>query len=165
MWDAAVDASALAKRYAPEVGTAAVNHVFAVVPAARMVVADFGIPEVVSVLVRKRNRGDLTAQQFARAWADFTAEVVVPPEPLKLTPTRQQVLAATDLVVAHSINANDAMLLRLALDRAAELRAAGDDLILVASDHRLLAAARAEGLAAFDPETQSAADFDALVGP
>jgi hypothetical protein len=35
----------------------------------------------------------------------------------------------------------------------------------MASDQRLLKAAQAEGLATFDPETQSTTDLDALLPP
>jgi len=43
------------------------------------------------------------------------------------------------------------------------LRAGGNDLVLVAADHRLLKAARAEGVLAFDPEAQTQPDLDALL--
>jgi hypothetical protein len=43
------------------------------------------------------------------------------------------------------------------------LRARGDDLVLVASDQRLLRAAQVEGLLVFKPETQTTTDLDALL--
>jgi len=46
----------------------------------------------------------------------------------------------------------DALVLRSALDIATELRSTDDRLVLVASDQRLLRAARAEGLQIFNPE-------------
>jgi hypothetical protein len=67
--------------------------------------------------------------------------------------------------VAHSINSTDALILKSALAIARRLRAAGDELVLVASDQRLLRAAQAEGLAIFDPETQDQAALAALLGP
>lgn len=73
------------------------------------------------------------------------------------------VTAALPLINTHSINATDAILLRSALDLAAYLRANGHDLMLVASDHRLLKAAQAEGLLALNPETHIEADLDALL--
>jgi uncharacterized protein (DUF934 family) len=75
------------------------------------------------------------------------------------------VFRAVPLILTHSINSTDAILLRSALDFAGQLRAAGHDLVLVVSDRRLLAAARAEGLATFNPETDANADLDALLGP
>ncbi|MGH9840786.1 MAG: hypothetical protein ACREEM_18570 [Blastocatellia bacterium] len=71
--------------------------------------------------------------------------------------------AALPIIIQHSINATDAILLQNALDFAAYLRVGGDDLVLVASDQRLLRAALAEGLTVFNPETQSAADLDLLI--
>ena len=72
---------------------------------------------------------------------------------------------ALDLIEVHFINATDAIILRLALDLAKQLRAVGHDLVLVASDQRLLRAAQAEGLETFDPEAQSQVVLDALLGP
>ena len=64
-----------------------------------------------------------------------------------------------------SINATDGIVLRVAMDIAQHLRASGDDLVLVSSDQRLLRSAQAEGLIAFDPETQDQVSLAALVGP
>jgi hypothetical protein len=47
----------------------------------------------------------------------------------------------------------------------AQLRAGGDDLVLVASARRLVQAGQAEGLTTFYPETQTQADLDALLAP
>ena len=57
------------------------------------------------------------------------------------------------------------MVLRSALDLVASLRVNGDDLLLVTCDRRLLRAAVSEGLTTFDPNVQSAADLDAVLGP
>ena len=54
-------------------------------------------------------------------------------------------------------------MLRSALDVATPLRVAGDDVVLVASDLRLLRAAEAEGLPTLNPETQTSAHVDALL--
>ena len=60
-----------------------------------------------------------------------------------------------DLIETHSLNSVDAIVLRSALDMAVELRSTGDTLALVASDQRLLRAARTEGLHIFNPEIDS----------
>jgi hypothetical protein len=75
------------------------------------------------------------------------------------------VTTALPLIEADSINATDAIILRLALNLAARLRLAGNDLVLMASDQRLLRAAQSEGLLIFNPEVQSQAELDALRGP
>jgi hypothetical protein len=69
------------------------------------------------------------------------------------------------LIVAHSINSNDAVTLKSAVAIARRLRRAGDDLVLVASDQRLLRAAHAEGLSTFNPESQDQAALAVFLGP
>jgi hypothetical protein len=54
---------------------------------------------------------------------------------------------------------------RSALAIARQLRANGDDLVLVASDQRLLRAADAEGLSTFNPEIQDHAALAPLIVP
>jgi predicted nucleic acid-binding protein len=160
-----LDASALAKRYFPEKGTPSVNHVFSRLPADRLVVLSVGLAEVAFVLVRTRNAGSLTAAEYSQGVRDFLAEVGTASSVRKQPADADLAFAAIPLIESHSINSTDAILLRAALDRAATLRPAGDDLFLVASDQRLLRAARAEGLKTFDPENESPADLDALLGP
>ena len=71
--------------------------------------------------------------------------------------TSRLVTASLPLIVAHSINSTDAVTLKSALAIARKLRAGGGDLVLVASDQRLLRATQAEGLSTFNPETQDQA--------
>ena len=78
-------------------------------------------------------------------------------------PTESQIAASWELIVTHSINSTDAIILRCALDSAIELRGDGDDLILVATDTRLLRAAQAEYLHTFNPETDSQAILDTFI--
>jgi predicted nucleic acid-binding protein len=160
-----LDASALAKRYVPEVGTPEVNHLFRRVPADRLVVLNVGAAEVVSLMVRKRNAGRIAATNFQQVLADFVAEIVAPAFPVKVQADDARVFAAFPLIDTHSLNAADAILLRSALDLAAELRTRGDDLLIVSSDLRLLRACQAERLATFNPEAQSIVDLDAVLGP
>lgn len=157
-----LDASGLAKRHTPEQGSPTVDYLFTRIPPERLVVLDIGLAEVVSILIRKRNAGSITRAKYTQAFADFGNEVAYPPNPRKLT---VNVLTAFPLIETYYLNATDAILLRSALDFAGQLRAAGHDLVLVACDQRLLKAARAEGLLTFDPQTQSTADLDALIGP
>ncbi len=160
-----MDASALAKRYAPEVGTSVVNHLFATVTLDRLNVFNVGIGEVVSLLVRKKNANRLSVTAFSQALLDFGAEIVSAPGLRKNIADNTLVTAALSLIEAHSINATDAIILRSALDLASQLRTDGNNLVLVASDQRLLKAAQAEGLLTFNPEIQTETDFDALLTP
>jgi predicted nucleic acid-binding protein len=158
-----LDASALAKRYAPEPGTPVVNYLFSQMPAQRMFVLRLGAAEVVSILIRKRNAKILSRSITIQALTDLEAEIITQAALRKLDADADLINAALPLIVRHSINATDAVQLRSALDLAVVLRAGGDDLAMVASDHRLLRSAQAEGLLVFNPETQTTADLDQLL--
>ena len=119
--------------------------------------------EVVSLLVRKRNAGIISTAALNQTLLDFTAEIVTATAVQRLIADDALVEASFGLIQVHSINATDAIILRSALDTAATLRVAGDDLVLVASDLRLLRAGQAEGLLTFNPETQSLADLTSLI--
>ena len=82
-----------------------------------------------------------------------------------MEPTNSLVIAALIHIQNHSVNGTDAIVLHAALGLAQHRRSRGDDLILVASDQRLLRAAQAEGLSTFDPEIQDQAALALLVGP
>jgi hypothetical protein len=120
--------------------------------------------EVLSLLVRKRNAGHLSAAAYTQALTEFGGEIVSS-SVHKVVAGNAVVTAALPFIELHSINATDAIILRLALNLATRLRKAGHDLVLMASDHRLLRAAQAEGLLTFDPEAQSQVELDALMGP
>lgn len=158
-----LDASALAKRYAREAGSSVVNHLFACLSPERMLVFGIGVAEVFSILVRKRNARRIPQAPFAQALIDLDAEITRQNLIEKIIADANLITSALPLIAHHSINATDAILLRSALDFAANLRADGDDLLLVASDGRLLRAAQAEGLIVFNPETQTTADLDLLL--
>jgi predicted nucleic acid-binding protein len=160
-----LDASALAKRYAPEVGTLLLNHLMTRVPPDRLYLFNVGMAEVQSLLVRKKNAGQLLAADYSQAMVEFGTEIVSSRIVHKLVASNALVAAALSLIEVHSINATDAIVLRLALNLTARMRSVGHDVVLMASDQRLLRAAQAEGLSTFDPETQSQADLDALLGP
>lgn len=156
------DASALVKRYAPESGTLLVNLLFSRVTLSRMICLSLAIGEVISVFVRKRNDRLITEAVFSQAMADFRAEVI--DSDFKLVSLEDRlVFASHPLIVEHSLNATDALVLHSALDVQAALRQAGDDVVLIASDRRLLRAAEAEGLQIFNPETDSRARLEALI--
>jgi predicted nucleic acid-binding protein len=160
-----LDASALAKRYSLEVGTVLMNHLFAQVAPSRLYVFNVGLAEVASVVVRKRNAGQLTAALCAQTVLDLGAEIVRSASLRKFVADDALVATALPLIETHSINATDAIILRSALNLAISLRAAGDDLVLCACDQRLLRAASAEGLATFNPETQDQVALDAFLAP
>ena len=81
----------------------------------------------------------------------------------QVNPTQNQKIASRPLIEVPSINSTDAYILRCALDKADKLRTAGDNLILVSSDKRLLTATTKEGLGTFNPETDSQIYLDFLI--
>lgn len=154
-----LDASALAKRYVPEKGFGHINTILENVPGRRIYLLNIGISEVLSILVRKRNAGVISSREFEEIAASFDADIIRDADINKLSITSRLVTASLPLIVAHSLNSTDALILKSALAIARKLRRAGNLLVLVASDQRLLRAAQTEGLVTFDPETQ---DHDVL---
>jgi hypothetical protein len=122
----------------------------------------FGIAEVISVLVRRRNGGVLSENAYSQGMSNLKAEVLDDDDFTILPVGDDVIVAALPLIDKHSLNATDSIVLRIYLDVAAMHRGGGNDLVMVASDQRLLKAAQAEGLATFDPETGSLAELDAL---
>ena len=159
-----LDASALAKRYIRETGTPEINAIFGTVPGNRLRVLNIEMGEIVSVMVRKRNAGTISQSYLDQALLSFDAEIVRARAVTRVPVTSQLVTSSFPLIVAHSINSTDALILKSALAIARRLRRAGDDLVLVASDQRLLRAAQAEGLTTFDPETQDQAALASVLG-
>jgi uncharacterized protein len=160
-----LDASALAKRYVPEKGSARVDAILDTVPSSRIHLLNIGTGELVSIFVRKRNAGILSIADFGQALASFLAEMVRATGVSKASITGRLITASFPLLIAHSINSTDAVTLKSALAIARKLRTQGGDLVLVASDQRLLRAAKAEGLNTFNPETQDQAALSPLLGP
>ena len=147
------DASALAKRYIEEVGSDQIDFLFANVPLARLQCLTIGAMEVFWICVRKRNDSRITASSFTQATRHLEYEVINTQSDFKtISVPDSLVWDSMNLVDIHSLNSVDAIVLRSALDTAAELRNTGDTLVLVASDQRLLRAARTEGLQVFNPE-------------
>jgi predicted nucleic acid-binding protein len=160
-----MDANALAKRYIPEAGNELVDVILDTVPSSRIYFLNVGTGEVYSILVRKRNTGSLSPADFRQATADFHDEIVDRAAVTRVPVTNRLVTSSLQLILTHSINSTDALILKSALTIALRLRRAGDDLVLVASDQRLLRAAQAEGLVTFNPDTQNQAALAALAGP
>ena len=150
------DASALVKRYTRESGGDKMLFLFRNVPLGRLLCLTIGAIEIFWICVRKRNDGRITSHQFDRAVAHLRREVIDSQSAFKtLSIPDSLVWNSMNLIETHSLNSVDAIVLRSALDMAVELRNTGNTLVLVASDQRLLRAARAEGLQIFNPEVDS----------
>jgi predicted nucleic acid-binding protein len=157
------DASALAKRYATEVGTPLINDFFTKASRSRMICIYICTGEVISILVRKKNGGLITQAAFAQAMADFRAEVLDDPNFRLISITDSLIDASHPLIEKHSLNATDALILQATLETAVLFQSVGDSLVLISSDQRLLRAAKAEGLVTFNPEINSQTQLDALI--
>ena len=150
------DASALAKRYVQEVGSDKIDFLFTNVPWARLQCLTIGAVEVFWICVRKRNDRRISADQFAESTTYLKSEIIdIQSNFRKLSVPDALVWDSMRLIETHSLNSVDAIVLRSALDIAAELRNTDDTLVLIASDQRLLRAARTEGLHTFNPEIDS----------
>jgi predicted nucleic acid-binding protein len=159
----AFDASALAKRYGPETGSDRVDYLFSQLKRDRLLCLMLGVAEVVSVLVRRRNGGAISQAAFSQGMSNLKAEILDDDDFSTLPASNDLITSSLPLINKHSLNATDAIVLRVFLDLAALLRTGGNDLVCVASDQRLLKAAEAEGLMTFDPETQPLVELEALV--
>ena len=150
------DASALAKRYTDEVGSDKIDFFFDNAPLECLSCLTLGAIEVFWICVRKRNDNRITSHQFERATTHLRHEVIDNQSGFKTIAVPDSLVwDSIRLIETHSLNSVDAMVLRSALDTATELRSTDDRLVLVASDQRLLRAARAQGLQVFNPEVDS----------
>lgn len=157
------DASALAKRHAPETGSQTVDALFQRVPTAKMAVTFLGYSETFATLSRKHNRRAIATTTFQAAKRLLRAEVLDDPDFGLLTLDDIAVLDGMNFIEQHNINSADAAILAVFLEYAQSLPQSAGTCVLVASDQRFLRAAQAEGLAVLDPETVDTADVPALL--
>lgn len=147
------DASALVKRYTEEIGSDKVDYLFVNVPLNRLECLTLGAAEVFWICVRKQNDGRITPYEFTHAVANLNREVSSDTSDFRTNSVPDALVwASLNLVETYSLNSVDAIVLRSAIEISTEFRRAGDTLVLVASDQRLLKAASSEGLLIFNPE-------------
>jgi predicted nucleic acid-binding protein len=156
------DASALAKRYAPERGSDTVQALFALVSPSDTTATVWGFAETFSILLRYRNRGTIGAASFARAVFALETEILQNPGVFLLPIEEADVLVGITLMQRHNINSADAAFLAAILG-CRRLAPSPSTCVLVTADQRLLRAAAAEGLATLDPEQPPAADVPAFL--
>lgn len=158
------DASALAQRYAPEIGHQTVNALFTAVPRAQMVTTVLSYSETCGALVRKRNRGALDGATFSVARSALRAEVIDDPDFGVLAVEFGDMLGGIDLIDRHNLNSADASILAAFLSFA-QAQPAATVCVLMGADQRLLRAAQTEGLRTFNPELIAPADVPAFLAP
>ena len=137
------DASALVKRYMPEIGRETVNALFENNPRLDMAATPWGYLETYSILLRRHNGGIIDLPTFTTAITALQDEVVVSPNFNLLPINDAMVFASAAIVRKHNLNSTDAVILTTWLDY---LQGSGvTDGVLVAADKRLLRAANDEG--------------------
>ena len=157
------DASALAKHYAPEIGSAVVNTLFSISPALPMTTTYIGYAETCAILRRKRNQGAITASAFMIARSLLDSEAFHYGHFDLMTIDDTAVLAGIALADTHNINSTDAAILTVYLDFSRSLSITDPACVLVASDRRLVRAAAAEGMQTLNPEALLASDVSAII--
>jgi predicted nucleic acid-binding protein len=156
------DASALVKRYVAEIGSQTANALFMAIPPAQMTTTIMSYSETFAALWRKQNQSILSDAAFSTAQAALGNEVVGNADFVVLGLEFDDILNGIELIERHSLNSTDAAILPAFLRFATPLRASAVS-VLVASDRRLLRAAKAEGLEVLDPEMVPAADIPAFL--
>jgi len=154
------DTSALAKRYVPEVGTPLINHLLNTVSKQRMFVLVLAFGELVSLLVRKKNSGQISRMSYLQALADSRSEMT---GMVIQSVSDDLVWKSLSLIEQYSINATDAIILRSALNIADTLRVLGHDLVLVTSDIRLANSAQSSKLVVWNPEKDDQSSLEELI--
>lgn len=146
-----LDASALVKRYSPELGSAWVESQVDPSSGHNLMTAEFTMAEVAAALAAKhRAPQGITLKERDDAMSDFLADCDTRYQLIVVD--RHVVEQAVDLTQNHRLRGYDAIHLATALTVNATLTAANlPPLTFVAADDDLLAAARAEGLATENP--------------
>lgn len=158
------DASGLAKRYAPEVGSDMVDALFAAIPPAQMVSSSVSYAEIYSILLRKFNRAAINRAAFETAKSSLRAELINDPNFVLLSIGDTAFYRGIALMEAHNLNATDSALLVLFQTYIQSFPAdSGMTFLLVAADERLVRTAKSEGLLAVNPEAIPASDVPALL--
>jgi len=113
--------------------------------------------ETFAALLRKHNQGVLTVTAFTAAQAALRNEIIDDPDFVVLGLEFDDILDGIELIKRHNLNSTDGAILQALKKHAGPIRPSVIS-VLVASDQRLLRAAKAEGLHVLNPEIILAAD-------
>lgn len=160
-----LDARVLLKRFVLERGSDLVDHLFRRVSRERLSCLWLAVADVLASLVRRRRAGRPRPVLFEGALLHLRLDVTDAADFLKHPADNALVRSALPLIERYRLEAADAVLLRLGVDVTVGCRATGADLVLLTTDRGLSRAARREGLVTFNPEAQTQAELDALIGP
>lgn len=154
------DASALVKRYYTEVGSEAVDAVFATLPVAAMATTFLGYMECAAILRRKFNSLVLDQVAFSSTRYLLRQEVLNSRDFRLMSIDDTAMLDGIVWIDSYSINSSDAAILETYLRHT---RISANICVFVAADTRLLRAAAAERLQTLNPELIPAAYVPAFL--
>ena len=159
------DASALAKRYVPEVGSETADAVFQSIPATTVLTTLWSYAETFSILRRKSNDRRITRATYDAAVLRLEHDILNNRDAVLLSVEEHDIISGLTLIRRHAVNATDAALLSV-LIRHAHRIPASDTLWLVVANKRLIRAATAEGIRTLNPEEVAPDDLPShLTGP
>lgn len=96
------DASALIKRYAPEVGSDAVDALFVAAPRPPMIATFWTYVETCAGILRKRNRGEIGVAAFQTALTALQGEVLTSPDVPLLTIENSDILGGLQYLYSQT---------------------------------------------------------------
>jgi len=159
-----IDPSALSKRYHTEEGSDVVDELLDIMfpSKGRMIfISIWGIAETLSVLNRKKNEKNIKEEDFRKILSSFLGEA----SKFSIEPvTDKLVISSLRFILKHNINSADALHMASLIQIRNVAKSFRNDVILVASDKRLIRAARDEGIIVMDPEVESMERMRELIG-
>jgi predicted nucleic acid-binding protein len=157
------DASSLAKRYVPELGSDIVDALFSAWTSLTFLAAYLVYAETCAVLRRKHNRADISLAAFTTARGSLRHEVLLNPSFGLMTIEDDDILAGVTLSDQHNLNSTDAAILAAYLRFAHAQPATASACVIVTADQRFFRASSTEGLRTINPEMLPAADVPAFL--
>ena len=153
------DASAGAKRYAPEIGSDVVDALFAL-EASHPVLTVLGYSETFAIFLRKHNAGAIGQPAFHAGISALENDFLNNPDAVLLSITDAITFASLSMIQRHNLNSADAAILTTFLQYRATL---SEKMVLVSSDKRLIRAAQSEGFVTLNPEELDLLDLPAFI--
>jgi len=150
-----IDPSALAKRYHTEEGSDVVDELLdSLFPdkGKRIFISIWGIAETLSVLNRKKNERNIRDEDFRKILSSFLSEA----SKFSIeSVTDSLIISSFGFILKHDINSADALHIASVTGIKDIAKSFKNDIILVASDKRLIRAAKSEKMGVIDPEVES----------
>ena len=154
-----LDASAFIKHYSGEPGADNVTALLHLAKPGQIVTTIWTLTESTAALKRKHNEGKFSSDEFERILQQLSIDF----EQLHLLKTdTEDARESIPFILRHSLNATDALHLRMARKLRLFVAIVGAQVVIVAADRRLLRVAKAEGLSTLNPEESTLAQVQAL---